>query len=40
MIKKNKFIQIIKEKPVKKIKYIDVPYDVIVDVPIERTIEK
>lgn len=39
-VKRNKYIEVIKEKPVPVNKYVDVQYDVIVDVPIERTIER
>jgi hypothetical protein len=39
-IRKEKYIEVIKEKPVAVEKYVDVQYDVIVDVPIERTIER
>jgi hypothetical protein len=40
VIKQNKIIEIIKERPVRVEKYVDVKYDVIVDIPIERTIER
>ncbi len=40
IIKREKVIEIIKEVPVPIKKYVDVHYDVIVDVPIERTIER
>lgn len=39
-VRKEKIIEIIKEKPVAYETYIDVAYDVIIDVPIERTIER
>lgn len=39
-VKREKYIEVIKEKPVPVNKYVDVQYDVIVDIPIERTIER
>ncbi len=40
IVKRDKIIEILKEKPVPVERIVDVPYDVIVDIPIERTIEK
>ena len=39
-IQRQKIVEIIKEKPVPVERYVNVAYDVYVDVPIERTIEK
>lgn len=39
-IKRDKIIEIITEKPFKVERTVDVPYDVYIDVPIERTYEK
>lgn len=38
-IKKEKIVEILVEKPVPVEKVVDVYYDVVVDVPIERTIQ-
>ena len=40
IVKRDKIIEIIKEKPVKVERTVDVHYDVYIDVPIERTIER
>lgn len=39
-VKKEKVIELIKEKPVPVEVYVDTVYDVVIDVPVERTIEK
>lgn len=40
VVKRDKIVEIIKEMPVRVERVVDVPYDVIVDVPIQRTIER